>query len=229
MNGVSVRRGIISLTVSAILAFSLVGVMPASGWAANNETPMYRMYNPNSGEHFYTAAVAECEMLVDHGWAYEGVGWVAPATSSAPVYRLYSGTDHHYTTSLGERNALIGLGWKAEGIGWYSDTSKTVPLYRQYNPNVNPAAPRNNSGSHNYTTLLAENNMLVNAGWRAEGIGWYGTGAGYQTEIPSIVYVTPTGKSYHRMNCATTKNSTKTAISLAKAQKSYSACKVCFH
>ncbi|WP_369906923.1 hypothetical protein, partial [Enterococcus avium] len=26
----------------------------------------------------------------------------------------------------------------------------------------------------NYTTNKGENDMLVKAGWRAEGIGWYG-------------------------------------------------------
>ena len=49
-----------------------------------------------------------------------------------------------------------------------------MPLYRQFNPNVNPRASRNNSGSHNYTTSKAENDKLVSLGWKAEGIGWYG-------------------------------------------------------
>lgn len=71
---------------------------------------MHRIYNPNSGEHFYTASSVERDQLVDVGWVYEGEGWVAPKSSNTPVYRLYSGTDHHYTTSLAERNELMG-GW----------------------------------------------------------------------------------------------------------------------
>ena len=37
--------------------------------------PMHRLYNPNSGEHFYTGSVEERDMLVSAGWIYEGIGW----------------------------------------------------------------------------------------------------------------------------------------------------------
>ena len=135
---------------------------------------MFRLYNPNSGEHFYTANPDEAKNVVEAGWRWEGIGWVAPS-EGAPVYRLYSGTDHHYTKNAGERDWLITQGWKYEGVGWFSaDESDGLPLYRQFNPNVNPRAPRNNSGSHNYTLNKGENDQLVSLGWRAEGIGWYG-------------------------------------------------------
>ncbi len=130
---------------------------------------MYRMYNPNSGEHFYTANVAEGNKLLAAGWKYEGVTWTAPKTSKTPVYRLYNPNsgDHHYTTNPAEKSMLTGNGWKDEGIGWYSDDNKGVPVYRQYNKNAK-------TGSHNYTANLAENDMLVKSGWKAEGISWYG-------------------------------------------------------
>ena len=130
---------------------------------------MYRLYNPNSGEHFYTANVAEKDNLVGLGWRYEGVGWKAPVSSNTPVYRLYNKNagDHHYTMSAEEKDRLVSLGWKYEGIGWYSDDEQSVPLYRQYNPNAK-------AGSHNYTTSKAENDNLVKLGWRGEGVGWYG-------------------------------------------------------
>ncbi len=135
---------------------------------------MFRLYNPNSGEHFYTANPDEAKNVVEAGWRWEGIGWVAPS-EGAPVYRLYSGTDHHYTKNAGERDWLITQGWKYEGVGWFSaDESDGLPLYRQFNPNVDPSAPRNNSGSHNYTLNKGENDQLVSLGWRAEGIGWYG-------------------------------------------------------
>lgn len=140
----------------------------------SNSVDMFRMYNPNSGEHFYTADAKERTTLDEAGWNYEGIGWTAPKTSSTPVYRLYSGTDHHYTTDKAERDNLIKVGWKDEGIGWYSDDSKSVPLYRQFNPYVEPTAPTNNSGSHNYTTNSEERDALVKVGWRDEGIAWYG-------------------------------------------------------
>ena len=132
---------------------------------------MYRLYNPNSGEHFYTSNAGERDLLASLGWHDEGIGWIAPATSNTPVYRLYNenGGEHHYTTSIAERDMLVSLGWNDEGIGWYSDDAHTVPLYRQYNPN-------SFANNHNYTTSLGENHWLVSIGWRAEGIGWYGVG-----------------------------------------------------
>ena len=141
-------------------------------WHDSSLTPavdMYRLYNPNSGEHFYTASVDEKNNLVNFGWRYEGIGWRAPVTSNTPVYRLYNKNagDHHYTMSVSEKDYLVSIGWKYEGIGWYSDDSKSVPLYRQYNPNAK-------AGSHNYTVNKSENDNLVRLGWRGEGIGWYG-------------------------------------------------------
>ena len=132
--------------------------------------PMYRLYNPNSGEHFYTANAAEKDNLARIGWKYEGVAWNAPTTSDTPVYRLYNPNagDHHYTTSVGEKNNLVKVGWKYEGIGWYSADSDGQALHRLYNPNATGA------GAHHYTTNVAEKNNLVKLGWRYEGIAWYG-------------------------------------------------------
>ena len=131
---------------------------------------MFRMYNPNSGEHFYTANIAEEQRLYDAGWQYEGAGWIAPKAGK-PVYRLYNPNagDHFYTMSTKERDELKSEGWRYEGIGWYSG-GKT-PLYRAYNPNAK-------AGAHNYTTNPAEQNNLASEGWHKEGVAWYGTGGG---------------------------------------------------
>ena len=73
---------------------------------------MYRLYNPNSGEHFYTSNIAERDTLTGLGWRYEGIGWQAPSWSNTPVYRLYNrnGGEHHYTLNAGERDALVAAG-----------------------------------------------------------------------------------------------------------------------
>lgn len=130
--------------------------------------PMYRMYNPNTSEHFYTANTYERLMLIDAGWTYEGIGWYAPLSSGTPVYRLYNEnvSDHHYTTSAAERDALVRVGWKSEGIGWYSDDAHGAPLYRLYNPYTI-------SGMHHYTLSAGERDVLVTLGWRYEGTCWY--------------------------------------------------------
>lgn len=131
---------------------------------------MYRLYNPNSGEHFYTADAKERDALQVAGWTYEMIGWVAPVVSKTPVYRLYNANagDHHYTTDKKEHDALVEFGWKSENVGWYSvdDENNRIPLYRQYNPNAI-------AGAHNFTTSTEENNTLVSLGWLAEGIAWY--------------------------------------------------------
>ncbi|MCR5047831.1 MAG: hypothetical protein K6A37_02580 [Saccharofermentans sp.] len=140
-----------------------------------NYVDMYRLYNPNSGEHFYTADAGERDFLINAGWDYEGIGWRAPVSSDRPVYRLYNPNagEHHYTLSSGERDYLVSLGWNDEGIGWYSDESRRVPLYRQYNPNEF-------ANNHNYTTSLGESDYLVSIGWQFEGVGWYGIGSGQE-------------------------------------------------
>ncbi|MDO4537938.1 MAG: hypothetical protein Q4B54_07235 [Coriobacteriales bacterium] len=165
-------RNIVRAVAGAVLALTAAIAAPAAALAADTQ-PMYRLYNPNGGEHFYTASAGERTNLVNLGWKNEGEGWTAPTSSNTPVFRLYNpnGGDHHYTKSAGERDLLVAEGWKSEGIGWYSDDAMGVPLYRQYNPNAK-------TGSHNYTTSLGENNALVAAGWRAEGIGWYGVANG---------------------------------------------------
>lgn len=134
---------------------------------------MYRVYNPNSGEHFYTSNKAEKDHLVNVGWKYEGIGWKAPTVSNYPVYRLYNanGGEHHYTMNAAEKNNLVKLGWKYEGIGWFSadpNDSNSVPLLREYNPNAF-------SNNHNYTTNSKEHNWLVGLGWKDEGKAWYAT------------------------------------------------------
>ncbi|MDO4403562.1 MAG: hypothetical protein Q4C09_00865 [Atopobiaceae bacterium] len=143
----------------------------AYAFVINDSIEMHRLYNPNSGEHFYTASVLERDGLVEVGWNYEGVGWYAPL-EGLPVYRLYNknGGDHHYTMSIEERDMLIAAGWNDEGIGWQSDLAQAVPLLREYNPNAF-------SCNHNYTTSKEEHDYLVSLGWKDEGIGWYGVAA----------------------------------------------------
>lgn len=154
--------GSLALAATVALSFS------DTSQAATQGQLMQRLYNRNTGEHFYTKNIDERNYLMNAGWMYEGIGWVAP-NSGDEVYRLYNANaaDHHYTLSSAERDNLIIAGWKYEGVGWYSDINQGEPVYRAYNPNAI-------SGSHNYTVWLAEQNNLIQSGWRNENIGWYG-------------------------------------------------------
>lgn len=150
-----------------LLGFQDVRILPES---ANDATALYRLYNPNSGEHFYTHSAFELDSLLKSGWRSEGVAEQAPVIDrSVPVYRVYNPNSglHHYTTGQFEKDYLLSLGWRNEGIGWYSNSDFLVrtPNYRIYNPN---------SGQHHYTIGASERDHLISLGWEDEGIAWYG-------------------------------------------------------
>ena len=134
--------------------------------------PMYRLYNPNSGEHFYTASTVERDAVIAAGWNDEGIGWTAP-TEGIRVYRLYNSFagEHHYTSSEVERDALVAAGWTLEEGGWFSDPGEAAPLYRAYNPNAY-------ANNHHYTTDWGEFVILLSLGWQDECVGWHGVSAG---------------------------------------------------
>lgn len=148
-----------------------VDFTPVSGitWRA-----MYRLYNPNSGEHFWTGSTEERDNLAAEGWNYEGHGWNAPVEEGEPVYRFYNATlgDHHYTKDPEEIAYLNAAdGWTCEDVCWNSASAETgVPLYRLYNPN---AYADGTAGAHHYTMSDTERAHLIYAGWIDEGIGWY--------------------------------------------------------
>ena len=130
---------------------------------------MYRMYNPNSGEHFYTGSMVERQNLEAAGWKYEGVGFTFPYSSGDPVYRLYdkyNTMEHLYTMDPAEKDALLARGWVYEGIAFNSCPKKDVPQYRLWNPNAT-------IGAYHFTASVEERDFLISLGWRDQGIGFY--------------------------------------------------------
>ncbi len=190
-------------------------------------TNVSRLYNPNSGEHFFTIDPNERDYLTSLGWNYEGEAWqgAMPIDSNAelevnPVYRLYNenGGEHFFTVDVNEKNHLVSVGWKYEGVAFYSGDELTPgvvvttvsvaegeefhlpttaaewekffddmingnlfdrvvireetvepvnPIYRLYNPNAF-------SNNHLFTTDKGERDYLVSIGWLYEGTAWYG-------------------------------------------------------
>ncbi|WP_394371551.1 hypothetical protein [Enterococcus gilvus] len=129
---------------------------------------VYRIYNPNSGEHFYTMNAQERDNLKNHGWRYEGIGWRSPH-QGIPIYRSYNPNsgEHFYTMNTYERDNLKRQGWRYEGISWYTDMSG-IPVYRLYNKN--DGGP----GAHHYTSNVEERDSLKRIGWIYEGVSWNG-------------------------------------------------------
>jgi uncharacterized protein with FMN-binding domain len=169
----AVQNGTVSLGDATLAEDTQYTVaLNSSNYATVSDTfklskTMFRLYNPNSGEHFYTSDAQERANVIKAGWNDEGIGWFAPNSGDA-VYRVYNavGGEHHYTTSKDERDTLVKAGWNDEGIGWYSDANQTVTIYRQYNPNQF-------ANNHNFTKDAEEKDHLISIGWKDEGIAWY--------------------------------------------------------
>lgn len=130
--------------------------------------PVYRLYLPSSGDHFYTASKGERNSVGEGVWRYEGATWQVPSAGT-PVYRVFNPNsgEHFYTANPKESSRLVYAGWSYEGVAWYAcpeaDASR-VPVYRVYNPN---------SGLHMYTMSDDERKKLVSVGWRDEGVAWH--------------------------------------------------------
>ena len=134
---------------------------------AVKSVPMYRMYDPNGGEHFYTGSVEERDFLINAGWQYEGVGFNFPVVGK-PVYRLYEPAtgEHLYTMDEEEKAKLLNEGWNYEGVAFNSAGENEVPQYRLHNPNAT-------RGAYHFTGSLEERDILIAAGWEYQGIGFY--------------------------------------------------------
>ena len=139
---------------------------------------MFRLYDPNSGEHFYTGSVEERENLVAAGWNYEGVGFTFSRTTGMPVYRLYDPVygEHLYTMQQPVKTGTQYEGkdlyecegriWLYEGIAFNSAYDTEVPQYRLRNPNAT-------RGAYHFTSSTVERDNLIAAGWISEGICFY--------------------------------------------------------
>ena len=134
-----------------------------------DENHVYRLYNPATGEHFYTESVHEGNTLIDAGWSFEGSAWIAPKESKLPVYRLINSAGGHiYTPDAEEKRILTESGWVEEGIAFYSAAPTDlpiIPIYRVYNPG---------NGDHLFAANVQEYYGLISVGWSGEGIRFYG-------------------------------------------------------
>jgi len=115
--------------------------------------PLYRYWNPSTGDHFYTTNFRELGNG-RFGYRPEGIQChVLPQqrAGSIPLYRYWNPTvaDHFYTTNFRELGNG-GFGYNYEAIQCYvyrAAQPNRVPLYRYWNPTV---------GDHFYTTNFKE-------------------------------------------------------------------------
>lgn len=162
---------------AAICSFKMSRTAKRQG-ADGQPVAILRLYNPDSGEYFYTKDVKEWSSLLGSGWQADGVGWYAPKKSNSPVYQLNNPKrgGHRYTLSKVKRNLLMLTGWQYEGISWYSSDDKAVPIYRQVNPN-------GNVNFYHFTDQKQEAESLKQSGWKSKRTAWYGMQGGQKTWI----------------------------------------------
>lgn len=153
-------------------AFVSTDTVEAFTVTVSNIISVFRLYNPNTGEHLFTTDRAERKELARLGWTPERISWNNREDQRLPIRRLYNPNagDHHYTMDEREVDYLVKAGWKLDGTALYSESEKDIPVYRCYNPNAK-------AGSHHFTTDKKEYDSLVKLGWKAEGIAFYATSA----------------------------------------------------
>lgn len=149
----------------------------------------YRLYNPNSGDHFYTSDTNEVKSAKNYGYVEES--WASQIYSeqrpdTIALHRMYNQKtgDHFYTSDINEVTTAKKLGYLDEGNAGYiynSQKEGTVPLYRLFN---------SAAGDHFYT----EDANLENAmryGYKYEGIAGYLPSIGedkFQGHLSSYAY-----------------------------------------
>ncbi|WP_181281306.1 InlB B-repeat-containing protein [Bifidobacterium callitrichos] len=137
------------------------------------KVPVYRLYDPASGLHLYTADENERKVLsTQHGWNDEGVVFYATTDKNAagakPVYRLTNKATGRHLLTLDENERKVlstERGWTDEGVAWYQTSAGTVPVYRMYSES---------KAEHLYTTDLNEYTFNATRGWTQEGVAWKG-------------------------------------------------------
>lgn len=180
-----------SLALAALLTSSIILSITAKAdipTVNNTSQAVYRIYNKNTGEHFYTTSDFERNSLVKDGWNFEGKGWSAPNQGMA-VYRVYNpsakGGDHYYTASQYEAQSLVKTGWKWDnGAKPVFYSGGKTPVYVAFNRNATA------SGSHNYTSSNFEQNSLLSSGWKFGKVQFYGSNNRATIENHSVM--TPT-------------------------------------
>jgi uncharacterized membrane protein len=130
--------------VAQPVIYNITVVGPGNTPACSISETVFRLYNPVTGEHLWTADTNEVYVqTTTGGWIAEAAqGWQAPCTSSVPVYRLFNASqgDHLYTSDPNEVKTLLGrnVGWVMDNGGnpvFYSETTPALqqPVWRLFN------------------------------------------------------------------------------------------------
>ena len=133
-------------------------------------TNLYRVYNPNNGDHYFTIDKNEASHLVNLGWNAEGAPYKVISNNGrrtafgTAIWSVYNpNTGEHLLTEEGEADALAQVGWTKEDVKFYTVQNGSASVVRVYNPNTNGPA-------HLYTDA-SEANGLAKIGWSIDNGG----------------------------------------------------------
>ncbi|MBY0611641.1 MAG: M10 family metallopeptidase C-terminal domain-containing protein [Beijerinckiaceae bacterium] len=162
-----------NVSATSISASSFVGLV------SSGSQLVYRFYNTQSLDHFYTSNADEAAGLRKNGGAYvyEGTPWATPdkASNTIDVYRFYDvvSNTHFFTTNALERDDILARipTYHYEGVGFeaYADSSapSSLTLERFYNKQT---------GIHHFSASATET-LGIRAG--SAGPGWVDEGPGF--------------------------------------------------
>lgn len=166
----SVQSFAIDVSLDSLGTVSYADQLVSDYDQTNGLPVVFRLYNPEIGDHLYTASSTEASSALGAGYVEEGATFSNEAGSTAlvDVARFYNQAtgDHFYTASSAERDALLagGSDYVSEGVAFRAYAAQTegaAAIHRFY---------ADHSGDHFYTPSLAEGNA---AGYQYEGVAWY--------------------------------------------------------
>ncbi|MGU3363145.1 Ig-like domain-containing protein [Methylobacterium sp. M6A4_1b] len=162
-------------------AISMLDITVHGSQSSADLTPVFRFYDTNTYDHFYTTNVIEKNSIMANmpNFQYEGAQWSTPqkGADTVDVFRFYDtvhGT-HFLTTSVGERDSIIANQhtYNYEGVAFeaYKDGAALgvggLTLERFYNTVT---------GNHHYSASAIEtygiNHGSAGANWVDEGPGF---------------------------------------------------------
>jgi hypothetical protein len=183
--------------------------------------PLYRLYNPVAGLHYYTTNSAERDSLVTQGNVFEkveGFLFVSQTGPTVEILRLYNVVEgsHLYTASAAVRDAIlqefpgIWVEHSPTGFGFIMAVGEGVPADGFVGPDYANTASRlfrsynAATDDHFYTTSFVEFQTALDDGYSDESTGRSGIGVTliqYPGSVPLHRLVNPDlGLHYYTAN-----------------------------
>ena len=160
--------------------------------------PVYRLYDPATGDRFFTQSRQKRDDAKSAGYLYEEIAFYLLPSADTLTDRLYGlahpptspgdFTDHLYTVSAAERTSAAGLGYSNDetfGFLYEVNAAGRAPLYRLVD---------DTSHHHVFTIDPDEKRRFMIEGFREEGIKI----TGY---VPKEAYELLTAQDFTGMFC----------------------------